>query len=453
MIRPLDEPPPALAEPSPIRRPLNVSTLPVGTLSIGAGLCVLGLTVYAFLTVSARALGAERYAALSALWALVFLVGPGAFFPVEQEVSRAVAARVSSGEGIAPALRRAGFAAIGMATGLALLAGVLARPLLDDVFDNQVLVLVGFVTSLFGYAAAHLGRGVLSGLGRFRAYAVLLGAEGALRLAAAVTLVALGVRTAGPLALVVGVAPFAAVAVAMTCQRGILTPGPPAPWAELSRSLGFLLLASLLAQVLIHAGPLVVKLLAVDDSKELTARFFAGVMVTRVPLFLFFALQAAVLPRLVSFVALGDRPGFRQTLNRLLAVVGALGAGSVAGAFLFGQEVVELLFGHGFVLDDRGLALLAASTAGIMIALSLGQALVALDGQAVAAACWALGVIAFVMVIGIGQDVLLRVELGLVAGSAAVAMAMAFSLRSPLHRAMTPVDEGSTVVVTGDTGN
>lgn len=383
-------------------------------------------------------MGPERYTALSTLWALVFLVGPGAFFPVEQEVSRAVAARVSSGAGIAPVLRRAGVAAGALATGLALATAALSQPLLHHVFDDQVVVLLGFGASLFGYAAVHLARGVLSGTGQFKAYALLLGGEGTIRLALAMMLLGFGVRTAGPLALVVGIAPLAAVAMTLSGQRGVMTPGPAAPWNELSRSLGLLLLGSLLAQVLIHVGPLAVKLLVADDSKELPAKFFAAVLLTRVPLFLFFAVQAALLPRLAAHAAQGDRAGFCQTLNRLLAVVVALGAASVAGATLFGQEAVEILFGSAFLLDDRGLALLASSTATIMVAQSLGQALVALEGQAVAALCWLTGVLGFVAVTALGNDVLLRVELGLLVGSVVAAGAMALALQGHLDCQFPP---------------
>ena len=44
--------------------------LPEGTLAVGAGLIVSGVTSYGFLAISARALGPERYAPLGVLWAL-----------------------------------------------------------------------------------------------------------------------------------------------------------------------------------------------------------------------------------------------------------------------------------------------------------------------------------------------------------------------------------------------
>lgn len=387
--------------------------------------------MYAFLAVSARVLGPERYAALSALWALVFLVGPGVFFPIEQEVSRAVASRSAAGIGAGPVLRRAAAAAAGLATSMAALAVVFQRPLLDKVFDHQALVLAGFLVSLFGYASMHLARGALSGMARFGSYAVLLGAEGVLRLGIALGLLALGVRTAGPLGLLVGVTPFLALAVVLGRERDLMAPGPDAPWKELSRSLGYLLAGSLVAQVLIHGGPLAVKLLAGEQANDLTGRFFAGLLLARVPLFLFLAVQAALLPRLAGCAAQGDRAGFCATLGRLLALVAIISVVSVAGAFLLGRLALEVLFGGKFLMDGRGIALLAASSSAIMAAQALGQALVALEGQAAAATCWLVGAAVFAVVTAIGNDPLLRVELGLFAGSTAAAAAMGALL--PFH--------------------
>lgn len=439
-MAPLDERLRTVAALSPIDRPPRSGPLPTGTLYVGAGLCVLGVTVYAFLSLSARALGPDRYSALSALWVLVFLAGPGVFFPVEQEVSRLVASRRSAGIGVGPVVRRAGLAAVVLAACLALIVAGLSGPLLHQVFDDQALVLFSFGTSVFTYAGVHVVRGVLSGSDRFGPYSVLLGAEGAIRLVVTAALLVLGVRTAGPIALVVALAPLAAVALALTHERGLLDPGPAVPWAELSRSLGFLVIGSLLAQVLIHSGPLVVKLLAGNTSKATTARFFTGVLLTRMPLFLFFAVQAALLPRLAAFAAARDRAGFSDTLRRLLMTVGALGIASVAGAFFLGQLALEVLFGPKFLLDSRGLALLAASSAAIMLALALGQGLLALDGQARAASCWLAGVLVFIAVTAIGHDPLLRVELGLVAGSSTAAGAMACILFRRLHR-MLPLGD------------
>ena len=90
------------------------ANLPGGMVPVAAGLVVLGATSYGFLVLAARSLGPERYAPLSVLWALVFLVGPGVFVPLEQELARAIAARQATGRGAEDLVRKAGLAGVAM---------------------------------------------------------------------------------------------------------------------------------------------------------------------------------------------------------------------------------------------------------------------------------------------------------------------------------------------------
>ena len=55
--------------------------LPPGTLTVGAGLLVLGAGYYAHLAVAGHSLSASGMAALSVLWSIVFLLGLGVFLP------------------------------------------------------------------------------------------------------------------------------------------------------------------------------------------------------------------------------------------------------------------------------------------------------------------------------------------------------------------------------------
>ena len=71
------------------------------------GLVINGLSTYGFLVLAHAAIGDEAYGGLAVLWALMYILGPGLFQPLEQEVARATAARGSRGEGSAPVLREA----------------------------------------------------------------------------------------------------------------------------------------------------------------------------------------------------------------------------------------------------------------------------------------------------------------------------------------------------------
>src|ERR1044072_7103856 len=84
--------------------------LPEGTLAVGAGLIVSGVTSYGFLAISARALGPERSAPRGLLEALPCVVSPGVSLPLEQEVGRPLSSRRAKGLGGGPLIRRAALA-------------------------------------------------------------------------------------------------------------------------------------------------------------------------------------------------------------------------------------------------------------------------------------------------------------------------------------------------------
>ncbi|MET0880174.1 MAG: hypothetical protein ABWZ14_01385 [Acidimicrobiales bacterium] len=407
--------------------------LPDGTLTVGGGLVVNGVMSYVFLGIAARTLGVDAFGPLSVLWALIYLVGPGFFLPLEQEVSRSLANRWARGVGVGPLVKQAGLLGTALIGALVLTTLVAAPLLLDHLFDDQVLILIGFVLAILGYSAVHLARGTLAGLGRFRGYALFFVYENSLRVAAAIVLALLGVDTAGPYAVAVGLAPGVAIVLALLGEHDLASDGPPAPWGELGAALGSLLAASVLTAFLLYAGVLAVELLADESESDKAGVFLAGLAVSRVPVFLFQAVQAALLPKLSALAGAGRFHEFRDRLRRLLAAVGVIGVAGVAGAALLGPFLIDILFGDDFVLTRLDLGLLALSSAAFMLAVALGQALIALEGQSRVAFGWLIGVLAFLGITAMGDDLFLRVEAGLAAGSAVAAVVIGGLARHRLH--------------------
>jgi O-antigen/teichoic acid export membrane protein len=387
--------------------------------------------------VAARALGAERYSSLAALWAVVYLVGPGFFLPVEQEVARVLSSRRARGLGSGLLIRQAGLLGGGIAAVLVTVTAVASGPLGNRLFDGESLLVVALGVALFGYCAQHLIRGLLSGTSRFLAYGLVLGAEGTLRLAGCIALAAGGVSVAGPYGLIIGLAPFVATAVAAS-SKSPATPGPEGSWSELTRALGYLMASSLLAQFLVNAGPITVALLQTGPQSGLAGRFLASLIVVRIPLFLLQAVQTALLPKLAGLAAAGKRQDFRRVLGRVVTAVSVVGAATAAGALVAGPWAVRLLFGPGFALGRRDMALLAAATAAYMLALVLALAVVAVAGHAQVALGWLAGSACFAVGTALGSSIPFRVELGYLAGSGAAALAMTVTLFSLLNRLGTP---------------
>ncbi len=426
--------------------------LPDGTLVVGAGLVVNGVMSYAFLGLAGRTLGKEAFEPLSVLWALIYLIGAGFFLPLEQEVSRALANRWARGLGVGPLVRQAGLLGAGL-TALLVVATIVAAPwMLDHFFDGQELIVVSLILAIVGYAAVHLARGTLAGLGRFRGYAAYYVYENTLRVAACVVLAVLAAATAGPYALAVGLAPGIALVLALRNEHDLASEGPEAPWGELSAALGSLLAASVLTAFLLYAGVIAVELLADESESGEASVFLAGLAVSRVPVFLFQAVQAALLPKLSALAGAGRFHEFRERLGRLLAAVTVIGLAGVVGAVAFGPLLIDILFGDEFALERVDLGLLALSSAAFMLAVALGQALIALEGQSRVAFGWLVGVIGFLVVTALGNDLFLRVEAGMAAGSALAAVVIGVLARHRLHgklrthpHTLTTIDTTTTI--------
>jgi O-antigen/teichoic acid export membrane protein len=414
--------------------------VPEGTLSVAIGLLVSGTSAYLFFKLVRVGMGSDAKAEpVLQLWFLMFLLAPGFFLPVEQEVGRALAHRRALGQGGAPVVRRAGMLAGALAAvttvGLLGVSGVIV----DKLLGGSWALLLCLVLGVLGWASAHLGRGVLSGSGRFAPYGLLLAADGVLRVVAATGLLIIGSKALIAYGLVAALPPALALTIALRGQRPIVEPGPEASWPELTQNLGWLVLGSVMAAVLVNAGPIAAGLLKHTNQKALVTHFTFAVVITRVPLFMFQAVQAALLPKLARLAAQGEFEEFRAGFRKLMAIVAVVGVIGVAGALTVGPFAVRL-FSPKADLSRQTVGLLALASAAYMVALAIAQAVIALHGHAKVAAGWASGVAVFVIVTALGSrsDLLLRVELGLVAGSIVADIAFAWALASLLRTGARP---------------
>jgi O-antigen/teichoic acid export membrane protein len=386
-----------------------------------------------FVIVSLNALEGGAKAAFSAFWAVIFVAGPGFFLPLEQEIGRALAHRRAQNEGGGPLIARAARLG-GMITVLLVVAAIALTSLLNErLYHDDLMFVPALAVGLVGFYLAHTTRGVLAGEGRFRAYAVLIGAEGVVRLCGALALAAFGVHRAGAYALVLGLAPFVAVAIALWGQKGIMRPGPPAPWSELSTSLGWLLLGSVFTQALAYSPLLVVNLMATPDEKAIVAGFASAFFVARVPVLAFQAIQGTLLPKLAGLAGSGRHDDFRQGINKLLMLVVGVAVAGTLGALVLGPWIGKILF-KDFTLSARGLALLAAGSGAFIVALTLAQALMALAAHRAMALSWATGLFVCGVVVAVIPGLELRAELGFLAGAIVAAVVMAVVARSVLAR-------------------
>jgi O-antigen/teichoic acid export membrane protein len=423
-------------------------SLPEGTFVVGLGLLISGITAYGFQIISFRALSKADYTALNGLWVIAFVLAPGFFLPIEQEVGRAVSDRAARGLGGGPIVRRA--AAAGAALCGSLIAVALLTEIVSDAagakglsgwffHDRQVLVAC-LCVALATYATQSLAKGTLSGNGRFKPYGVILGAEGLFRVIPVIVLAAAGVDNLLWYGLAFAIPPLLSAVVGLWGQHGLLLPGPDAKWSELSVNLSWLFAGSVAAQALSYSPVVGILILANGKAeRDLAADFIVGFFIARIPILLFQAVQAALLPRLAALAAAGRIADFRIGLRKLVVIVVGIGLLGVAGAALLGSTVGKILFGNKFRLDNGDLALLAAGCGLFVLALTLAQGLIALMGHARATYAWIAGNVVFVVVIAVvSHDLFLRAELAFLAGCAAAAAAMAWLLRSRMASGIQP---------------
>jgi len=329
--------------------------------------------------------------------------------------------------------------ALGLAAALAVISVASGKVMIDHLFDGQALLLVALVVALPAYAAIHLGRGTLSGSDRFGSYGWLLAGEGLLRVGGVVVLALVGMKSAGGYGLLIAVAPFVALLLVLRRESDLLPDGPEAAWSELSANLWWLLAGSALAQGFVNVPVPIVKVLASGRESTIAGQFQAGMIISRVPLFLFQAVQAALLPKLAGLAASGRLTDFRTGLKRLVWVVGAIGVAATVGAWLLGPFALRILFGPEFdKLGHADLGYLALASAAFMLAMALSQALIALEGHAKAALAWFVAIVVLAVVVALLHDLLLRVEMGLVIGSAVAVVAMALLLRRQMETHAVP---------------
>ena len=425
-------PAPQASPAGPARR---ANPLPPGALVIGIALAFQGLTTYAFLVIANHALAPKPYSAFSALWALTFVAAPGLFLPLEQEVGRAASARRVAGLGAGPVVRRALLLGTGLALGVIVLAAAAEGPLVGTLFNGQGLLLVGFLVAMAVYTLYYLSRGALAGSARFGGYAAVLMIEGAVRIAAALVMLKVGVTNDGAYGLAISLPCVIGLAVVLPRQRGIAAPGPPSRWSEMSQALGWLLAGALLAQALTNVAPLAVKALFSGSDASAAGRVLNGLIVARIPLFFFQAIQASLMPKLSADAAAGRLDDFRLLLRRILILVAAVVVISVAGMALLGPPILQILFHSSRPLARGDLALLALGSEMMMAAFALAYACIALRGYRGATAGWTSGMVALLLALAVLPGTLIRVEMAFCIGVAVACAVMGVALTLRLRRA------------------
>ncbi|WP_371497568.1 hypothetical protein OG871_16605 [Kitasatospora sp. NBC_00374] len=407
--------------------------LPPGVRLVAGGTVVLGASSYIYLALAGYSLTAAQVAGVSVLWTVVMSVGYGLFSPVELELTRLVSARDVAGQGPLPAVRRVLLLAGGVLAAVLAAVAFAARPLADRLFGGDIALVAGLGGAMVGLAVSSVVRGALAGLGNFRSYGAQLAVDGGLRIGLAALLPVFGLHSALAFSLILVVAPLAASMIGLRSVLADRRGGGAPVWPGLVRGIGLLTASTLLAQLMVNAAVVSVKLLSPEDV-VLVGALLNAVVLARVPLFAYAAIQASLVSALSGAAAAGDHQEFRKVLSRTAAIVAAMCTVAGLPTIVLGPWLIQLLFNAQPVLGSADFLWLVLGTLFFMLATVFGQALMSLGRHRHQLLSWVAGTVVLVVVTLLPGAVGTRAELGYLAGAAVSAAGMLWSLFRSLPR-------------------
>ncbi|MFV0260760.1 MAG: hypothetical protein ACK5PP_20170 [Acidimicrobiales bacterium] len=368
---------------------------------VGVALLIAGVLTYTFLALPARVahLSPEAYAPFAVTWFGVLTVGSGLFVPLEQEITRQVAARCGPGSarpspgGLTTPGRPSGTgpeASIALAWIIAaalLVIGAAAWvPVRDGFLDGSNALMANMLAVIPAFALFEVTRGLLAGSFRFGAYGAVVVTDAGLRLGAALVAVLLGAATAAPFAFwwtagMAGAGAAGAVVVGLGRR--------PTSWAEVGRAgraFAPFSLSQLLAQMALNSPVLLAAVMGTASTAAATGRLGSALVLVRTPLYFLPAVTAPLLPRVASGADL------RRPLVRGVAVLVGGGLVAAIGAATVGPAVIRLLFGAAFALPGVVLGLLVTGSVGFAVASVATVVLLGRDRTGVLVVSWAVAV-------------------------------------------------------------
>lgn len=408
-----------------------------GAKILSVGIASTGVVTFAYFSVASYGLSDVEYKRISLLWSVLFVIVSVIYRPIEQLLSRTIAARrargLHTGHPIrTPLLIQASFAAVFLILALAL------RTTIEDLFDGSAALYWVLVIGGIAYAASYFARGWLAGHQWFGLYGGLVFMEASSRLLFAVA-VAIGIAS-GQSAVAFGMAaaPFVSLVVVPLAfaRRPKVSAAPEPDEEELDLARGGRFAVAVLVimaseQALLNAGVLTANATASDAA--VAGYVFNALLIARAPLQLFQAVQGSLLPHLAGLEATKGRAEFDKAIKITIAAIGAFAAAVALGLVVLGPFAMSILFDDKGSYGRFGLALVALGMGAHLAAGTLNQAALARDRAAAAATAWLISAALFLawMLVPIVANELTRVELGYFGAACVLCAQLALIYRRP----------------------
>jgi O-antigen/teichoic acid export membrane protein len=202
-------------------------------------------------------------------------------------------------------------------------------------------------------------------------------------------------------------------------------------------------LSALAAQLLINAGPLVVSLMASEDDRDRAGIYLAVLVVVRVPVYLFTAVQPGFLRALAEHAGGGRRVEFGHLLTLVVSAVSGVVLVACVLATALAPPVVSWLFDFDQELSRLTCLLLTLAVGLFLVATVFAQALIALGHNLWVATGWLLGLVGLAVGTFFGAEVTMRATEGLLTGAVVATAALGALLYRELSGWSTRVTEAA----------
>ncbi len=384
------------------------------------GLGLQAATTYLTLILVGRLLGAALFGAISALYVLLSSVATGLFLPLEQEIARRRGVERTTGLRDPTLITRTTVRALTWALAVDAVA-LAAYPITLRILGGQVWLLAALSVALPGYACCFVSRGSFAGSGALARYGIQLSVEGIFRLIVVLVLTLADTGSVVWVGWTFAAAPWTALVVSLvgyvTLTGAFRHRHADGRGDALGRALGLLLVSSLASQLLVNAGPVVVQLVARPSERASAGAFLAALVVVRVPVFLYTAVQPSFLPAMAAHAAADRRTEFLVLTRRVLVSCAALTIVSTALLAMVGPPLIAALFQFPQELSSWTFAATGVAVGLFLAATIMGQALLGRGRHAAIAAAWLVGIGGLVVGTAWPADAVGRATHGFLLGS------------------------------------
>ena len=399
------------------------------TRNVLIGIGALALGSYFLLAITSRALSPHEYSMFAAFWSVVMGLILGATAPLETfglGTTSITEDKVQIDRQFVDAIR--------LVFSIVLILILLILPWsVPRVFDGHWSFLIATVLAVVGFLFTYGARGILIVEHKSIRYAQLMSLESLLRILLTLLLIAVIGAAGSSVALAVALAAVITGALSYYSVRFHF---------ELkirSSNLGFnntgtftpLLVASMATLLLLNLGPFVVQYLAGAQAAA-AGVFLNALTLSRIPIMLGPVLQARLVPSVVAILSREQFPTLFKLIGKGLRTLIIGGLIFVVTFSLFGNLVIDLLFGGTTKLNHLDFALLAIPTVLYLFAVTFQSVLVALKETRSIAKAWSAGLGFYFLALLIPIDAILKVEIAGVIAMLAVVALLFFQLKQAM---------------------